>query len=140
MWLSTNLLGLFVRGLFPNLKVDKIKTEINNLVETDQRYQPLKKEVERYEKANKLANFLYFLIIIGYLYATYHFFNIGVTAVAILFMIVRLQDLLWEIKTGQRLNRIAAFASIPKNAWYYITSLLSWIALPALYYFLFLYH
>lgn len=129
MWLSINLLGLLVRGLFTNPELDKIEAET--------KHDFIKKEIEKSKRADKWINLIAFLGIIGYLYATYHFGNIGVTAVAIVLMLVRLPDLIWEIKTGQEHRRVASALSMPKNALYYITSFLTFAALPALYYFLY---
>ncbi len=129
MYLSINLLGLLVRGLFTNPELDKLKGET--------KHDFIKEKIKKSERADKWLNLVAFLAIIGYLYATYHFWNIGVTAVAMVLMLVRLPDLLWEIKTGQQHNRVASALSMPKNALYYITSLLTFAALPALYYFLY---
>lgn len=129
MWLSINLLGLLVRGLFTNTELDKLKSET--------KHDFIKEEIEKSERADKWINLIAFLGIIGYLYATFHFGNIGITAVAIVLMIVRLPDLIWEIKTGQQHNRVASALSMPKNALHYITSFFTFAALPALYYFLY---
>lgn len=129
MWLSVNLLGLLVRGLFTNPELNKLKAET--------KHDFIKEEIKKSESADKWLNLIAFLGIIGYLYATFHFWNIGVTAVAIVLMLVRLPYLIWEIKTGQELNRVASALSMPKNALHYITSFLTFAALPALYYFLY---
>ncbi|MDP3057298.1 MAG: hypothetical protein Q8N37_02120 [bacterium] len=126
MYLSINLLGLLARGFFTNPEIDKLKTET--------KHDFIKEEIKKSERADKLLNVIAFLAIIGYLYATFHFWNIGVTAVALVLMLVRLPALLWEIKTGQHLNRVASALSMPKNALYYITTFLTFAALPALYY------
>jgi hypothetical protein len=129
MWLSVNLLGLLVRGLFANLEIDKIESET--------KHDFIKEEISKSKRADKWLNLIAFLCIIGYLYATFYFWNIGVTAVAIVLMLVRIPDLIWEIKTGQQHNRIASVLSMPKNALNYIASFLMFVALPALYYFLY---
>ncbi len=129
MWLSVNLLGLLVRGLFTNPGLDKLKAET--------KHDFIKEEIKKSEHADKWLNVVAFLLIIGYLYAIFYFWNMGVTAVALVLMLVRLPDLLWEIKTGQQLNRVASALSMPKNALYYITTFLTFVALPALYYFLY---
>lgn len=128
MWLSVNLLGLLVRGFFTNPDLEKLKSEGHDFI---------KQEIKKSERADKWLNVAAFLAIIGYLYATFHFWNIGVTAVALVLMLVRLPDLLWEIKTGQELNRVASVLSVPKNALYCITTFLTFAALPILYYFLY---
>jgi len=127
MLLSVNLLGFLVRGLFTNPELGKLKSEGHEFI---------KQEIEKSQRANKWINIIAFLLIVGYLYATFHFWNIGVTAVAIVLMIGRLPDLLWEIKTGKKIT-IGVARSMSKNALYFITTFLDWVALPALYYFLY---
>lgn len=129
MYLSINLLGFLVRGLFTNPEIDQLKAET--------KHDFIKEEIEKNERANKWLNLIAFLGFIGYLYATFHFWNIGVTAVAIVLMLVRLPALLWEIKTGQELNRVASALSMPKNTLHNITIFLAIAALPALFYFLY---
>lgn len=125
MLVSTTLLGLFVRGLFVNPELDKLKAETKNDF--------IKEEIEKSKRADKWLNVVAFLAIIGYLYATFHFWNIGVTVVAVILMIARLPDLLWEIKSGQKIT----IYSMPKNTLSFITTFLMWVSLPALYYFLY---
>jgi len=127
MLLSINLLGLLVRGLFTNPELEKLKSEGHEFI---------KQEIEKSQRADKWINVIAFLLIVGYLYATFHFWNIGVTAVAIVLMIGRLPDLLWEIKTGKK-TTVGVVRSMPKNALYFITTFLDWVALPSLYYFLY---
>ena len=129
MFLGVNLLGLLARGFFINPELDKLKTET--------KHDFIKGEIEKSERADKWLNAIAFLAIIGYLYATFHFWNVGVTAVSLVLMLVRLPDLLLEIKTGQQPNRVASVLSMPKNTLYYITTFLTFAALPALYYFLY---
>jgi len=129
MYLSINLSGLLVRGFFTNPELNKLKAETT--------FDFIKKEIGKKECADKWLNIIAFLEIIGYLYTTFRIWNIGVAAVAIVLMLVRLPSLLWEIKTGQELNRVASTLSMPKNALYYITNFLTFAALPALYYFLY---
>ena len=129
MYLSINLLGLLVRGLFTNPEIDKLESET--------KHDFIKEEIKKSKRADKWVNVIAFLAIVIYIYATFHFWNIGITAVAIVLMLVRLPDLLWEIKTGQELNRVASALSMPKNALHYITTFLTIAALPALYYFLY---
>jgi len=46
MYLSINLLGLFVRGLFTNPELEKLKKEGHDFI---------KQEIEKDEKANKFS-------------------------------------------------------------------------------------
>ena len=124
MLVSTNLLGLFVRGLFVNPEIKKLKAEGHGFI---------KQEIKKYERAGKWVNITAFLLIIVYLYLTFHFWNIGVTAVAVVLMLARLPDLLREIKTGKKIT----IYSMPKNTLSFTTTFLTWASLPALYYFLY---
>jgi hypothetical protein len=131
MLIGTNLLGLFVRSLFPNPEFEKIKVEGHEFI---------KQEIKKYRHAGKWVNVTAFLLIIVYLYLTFHFWNIGVTAVAAAIMIGRLPDLLWEIKSGFLLRKITfgqARSILPNNILTFIANFLVWASLPALYYFLY---
>ena len=128
MWISVNLLGLLVRGFLTNPELDEIEAET--------KHDFIKEEIEKLKRADKWLNVIAFMGIIGYLYTTFHFWNIGVTCIALLLMFVRLPGLLWEIKTGEKVTRSAA-REMPKNALHFITTFLTFAALPALYYFLY---
>jgi len=127
MLLSINLLGLLVRGLFTNPELEKLKSEGNEFI---------KQEIKKDQRADKWVNLIAFLLIVGYLYATFYFWNIGVTAVSIMLMIGRLPNLLWEIKTGKKIT-VGVAMSMPKNVLYFIATFLNWAALPVLYYYLY---
>jgi len=127
MLLSVNLLGLFVRGLFSNPELDKLKQTGHEFI---------KHEIKKSQRADKLINTVAFVFIITYFYFLLHFWNIGVMLVAIIIMAGRFPDLLWEIKHGKKMTYSNA-NSLPKNALFFITAFLPWIGLPVLYYFLY---
>lgn len=128
MYLSVNLLGFFVRGLFSNPELDKLKQEGQEFI---------KHEIEKSQRADKLLNIIALLLIFVYFYLLFRLWNIGVMAVAIIIMAIRLPDLLWEIKQGKRIT-MSDSKLFPHNAWFYITPVLDWIGLPVLlYYFLY---
>jgi len=120
MYLSVNLLGFLVRGLFSNPEIDKLRSESHEFI---------KHEIEKSERADKWINIIALILIITYLYLLLYFWNIGVMIVAIMFIIGRLPDLLWEIKHGRKIDKTAS-----KNAWFYISAILTFGALPVLYY------
>ena len=124
IFLSVNLLGFLVRGLFSNPELDRLKSEESDFI---------KREVEKSQRADGWINIIALILIITYFYLLFHFWNIGVMAVAIILMSVRLPDLLWEIKHGKKID----IKAIPKNALFFIITFLTWGALPALYYFLY---
>jgi len=121
MLLSTNLLGLLVRGLFSNPELDRLKREGHEFI---------KNEIEKSQRAEKWVNITALLLIIVYFYLLFHFWNLGVVVAAIILMAGRLPDLLWEIKHGKKTD----LTLMKKNAMYYITSFLPWVALPILYF------
>lgn len=121
MLLGTNLLGLFVRGLFLNPELDKLKEEGHEFI---------KNEIEKSQRAGKWVNITALVLIIVYFYLLFHFWNIGVVVAAIILMIGRLPDLLWEIKHGKKTDPML----MKKNAMYYISAFLPWLALPVLYF------
>lgn len=120
MYLSVNLLGFFVRGLFSNPELDRLKSEGQEFI---------KREIEKSQRADRWINIIALILIITYFYLLFHFWNIGVMVVAIMFMTGRLPDLLWEIKHSRKVDKTA-----PKNAWFYIDAILTFGALPVLFY------
>lgn len=125
MYLSVNLLGYFVRGIF-SPDYDKLKQE--------QAHEFMKNEVEKIQRADKWITIVALVLIVAFLYALFHFWNVGVMTVAIIIMAGRLPDLLWEIKHGKRTNPDL----MKKNVLYYISAFLPWLGLPILYYSLYL--
>ena len=125
MFLSTNLLGLFVRSLFSNPEINRLQSETSSNI--------LKDEIKKMQYAYKGVNITALILIITYLYLLFHFWNIGVMAVAVILMIGRLPDLVWEIKHGKKID----IKSAPNNVLTFITTFLIWAALPVLYYFIY---
>ena len=103
MIISSNVLGFFVRGLFPQKEMEQMNIEIN--------------EFENYSKKIKGINFLSLILIIAYLYALFHFWNIGISIIGLIFMLIRLPDLIWEIKNG-KLITMQASKKMNKNILY----------------------
>lgn len=125
MYLSVNLLGYFVRGIF-SPDYDKLKQE--------QTHEFMKKEVEKIQRADKWITVVALILIVGFLYSLLHFWNVGVMAVAVIIMAGRLPDLLWEIKHGKKTDP----KLLKKNALYYISAFLPWVGFPVLYYSLYI--
>jgi hypothetical protein len=129
-YLSVNLLGLLVRGLFSNPELDKLKSET--------KHEFIKNEVEKSQRADRWINVVALILIIIYLFSLFHFWNIGVMAVAIIIMIVRLPDLLWEIKHyNGKLSYTNAKLLLPKNTLSTIRGFSFILVFPMLYYFLY---
>ena len=124
MYLSVNLLGLFVRGLFSSPELNKLGLEGNDFIKT---------EIKKHQRADIWINIIALILIAVYLYLLSHFWNMGVMAVAIIFIVTRLPDLIWEIKHGKKIDAKSA----PKNILSYVNTILDWGMLPVLYYFLY---
>jgi len=121
MYLSVNLLGYFVRGVF-SPDYDKLKQE--------QTLEFMKKEVGKIQRADKWITTIAFVLIITYFYLLFHFWSIGVVIAAVIIMVGRLPDLLWEIKHGKKTDP----KLMKKNVLYFISAILPWLALPVLYF------
>lgn len=128
MYVSINLLGFLVRGLFSNPELDKLESEGSDFI---------KDEIKKSKNADKFVNIIALILIILFFYLLLHFWNIGLALVALLFMAVRLPDLLWEIRHGKKMTRAVA-NSLSRNILYY-TVFLDFLAFPVLFYFLYYY-
>jgi len=121
LYLSVNLLGLLARGLFVNPELERLKSEGRDFI---------KHEIEKHQRAEKWVNIFALILLIVFLYVLFHFWNIGVMAAAIIIMIGRLPDLVWDIKHGKKIIG----SSTPKNVLSYIGIFIILIAFPVLYY------
>ena len=122
MYLSVNLLGLFVRGLFPDPKLDELKK--------DTKFEFLKHEIEHSQRANVWTNITALILNIIYFYLLIHFWNIGVVIAVLIIMAGRLPDLLWDIEHGKKTDP----KLMKHNALFYISAILPWLAFPVLYF------
>lgn len=116
MFVGTNLLGLVVRGLKPIY----VRDNEDNLLEFE----------NTSSSRSIIMTIVFSIIILAYLYALYHFWNIGILAAGIILMVSRLPDLLFEMKTGIKLD----LKNMPKRPIDIILSILSWLALPLIWY------
>ena len=121
MILNVNLLGFLVRSLFVDPEINKIKEASNEFI---------KNEIEKLQRANKKINILALILIFIYFYLLFHFWNIGVVFAGIIIMIGRLPDLIWEIKHNKKVRP----ELMKKNALYYMSAFLPWLAIPILYF------
>lgn len=121
MYLSVNLLGLFVRGLFPKLELDRIKKE---------GLEHIKHNIKEYQHQQIRITIIALILNITFFYLLFRIWNIGVVIAAIIIMAGRLPDLLWDIEHGKKTDP----KLMKKNALYYISAFLPWLAFPVLYY------
>lgn len=104
MLIGTNLLGMIVRGI--------------------------NKPSYLRETMDYILSIIFLIISIGYLYALYYFWNFGLLAAGLILILVRLPDLLYEMKTGEKMNQ-SNMAKGPVAIW---LNILAWLVLPLVWY------
>lgn len=122
LYISVNLLGLFVRGLFPDLELKRVKREFPIFVAkagSDKEY------IDQQKKTTIIA----FLANIVFFYLLFRLWNIGFAIAVLMIMLGRLPDLLWDIKHGKKTDP----KSMKKNFLYHVNGYLIWLALPVIY-------
>lgn len=110
MFVSVNITGIIVRGF----------------VQPDPKHQEFTENIS--SQGSFTITFIFGLVGIACLYALYHFFNIGVVVSALMLMISRIPDLVFEIKTGQKIN----LKTMPKRPIDIVCNIAGWLALPML--------
>lgn len=121
MIISTTLLGFIVRGFFVNPELIRIHDDSGYAI---------KNELNKIMRADNYLTLLFIALTVAYLYLLFHFWNIWMVMAAILFMISRFQDLLREIKTGEKTSK----STIPKGFLSKIISILAWIPMIILWF------
>ncbi len=116
MFVGTNLIGIIVRGFIQPNSTDDLGNEL------------ISEDIS--EPKSVIITIFFCIISIFYLYALYHFWNIGVVIAAIMLMLSRLPDLLFEIKTGQKIT----LKNMPKRPIDIFCNIISWVAFPLLWY------
>lgn len=112
MFVGTNLIGAIVRGFVqPSTNHPGFSENIS-------------------ESKSMSVTVFFSLISIAFLYALYHFWNIGVVIAALMLMISRIPDLIFEIKTGQKVN----LRNMPKRPIDVLCNIVGWLALLVLWY------
>jgi len=121
MLVGINILGVVVRGLLPTPEMRELQARMAD--------SPFMQEAVARDKRLNVGLTLFFAALgLAYLYALFRFWNIGVVAAAVMLMLGRLPDLLWEIRTGRKVTLYDA----PKGLRSLLATLLSWGALPVL--------
>jgi hypothetical protein len=122
MLVGTNLIGLIVRNIVWSPPcVDAPTPGVAEL---------LRCEVRRLVIANRAMIFLSILITAAYLFALFHFWNVWLAAAGVIVMVSRIPDLIWEIRTGNRVTRIRR----PKGPVYLVASAFDWGSLLLIWY------
>ena len=115
MFLGTNLIGLIVRGFikFPE------RDEFGNLI-----------GMKKASSTGIAFAAIAILISIGYLYALFHFFNIGTVIAGAMLLFSRIPDVIFEIENGAKINS----ANMPKKPIDVFCNIIYWLAFPLLWY------
>ncbi len=116
MFIGTNLLGMVVRGFLPSYKKDS-EGNLNTIVDTS-------------STSSVVMTIIFIVISIFYLFALYHFWNIGILIAGLILMYARLPDLLFEMRTGEKLN----LSNMPTRPIDVLFNILSWLVLPLIWY------
>ncbi len=116
---STNIIGFIVNGFYDPILDVKNKISTERLIERS-----------KMDKTG-LKPLAYAFLVLGliYLYSVYYYFNIGLAFVALTFMLIRIPDVRFEIRTNTRIIK----KNIPKNSLNTIITLIHWLMPPAIY-------
>ena len=115
MFISTNLIGVVLRGL--------IKPKTN----PEQLHFVMKEDIS--SDRSVAVTVIFITLSILYLFFLYAW-NIGVGVVGTILMITRIPDAIFEIKTGQKIN----LKNMRKKPMDVILNIFSWLSLPLLWY------
>lgn len=118
MFIGTNLIGVVVGGF----------------VQPDQNGGEFSENIPK-SKSISIA-VIFCLLIIAYLFALYHYFNIGVVAAAVMLLVSRIPDSIYETKTGKKIT----MQTMSKGLLDIICNIIGWLALPMLWYSLYYLH
>lgn len=116
LFVTTNLIGFLVRGVFSAFEAEGDDV--------------LKGVIRQHRTTEHALNLVGLVFVILFFLALYHFWNAGVVAAAMMLMAARLPDLIWEVKHGTKLQ----LKDARRPALWKITTALSWVSLPLLWY------
>ncbi|MBI1370383.1 MAG: hypothetical protein GC162_17240 [Planctomycetes bacterium] len=122
MLIGINLIGFIVRGFL--WKPPPIEPSTERVQEL------LANESRRMSRSNAAVTLLFIVVTAGYLGALAYFWNYLLAVAAGIIMVARLPDLIWEIKTGQKVTRSNAAQSVLG----YAGIVLALLALPVVWY------
>jgi len=117
MIIGTNIIGLLVRGFY-----------IPKRMETDNEF--INEMQDKAESSNAILNFISVILLIVYLYALNHYWNIYLFLSGLILILSRIPDLLFEIGTGKKIN----MRDMPKKPLNYFCSFLDWAVIPLIWY------
>lgn len=118
MYIGINLIGFVVRNLVSWASpLDDVSDDFKNT---------FNREIRQNRSADRALCLLFLFLTVAHLIAIYHYWNVVLVACAALIMISRLPDLLWEIRTGQRVSK----ANMPKGVFSNIGVVIDFLSLP----------
>jgi hypothetical protein len=117
MFVSTNLTGLLFRGLATNAELEELVSDNEILA-------------RHHRNSERKTNIISALLIVAFLSMIYYFWNAGLVIAAIMLMFSRIPDLIWEIKSGKKLE----LADMKKPKLFLLTTAISWASLPVVWY------
>jgi len=125
-FVSVNLLGFFLRGVAANSELEIASGDMHHII---------KLEARRMIIANRAVNVIALSAIILFVYAMWHFWNIGIALCVMLMMGCRIPDLIWEMNNGKRLEMAEMHKPIMhKPIFSTLATLITWMTLPFLWY------
>jgi hypothetical protein len=124
MLVTTNLVGFVGRGFLQPIVTPELRA-------IESSGGPVAAEISGMRRAGRVVTAVSVLLMIGFLWWLGATWNVGVTAAAVLLMVSRAPDLVWEIRTGHKVTS----QTMPKGLVSEGAGLLTWIALPVLWFF-----
>ncbi|MFL6758482.1 MAG: hypothetical protein ACJ8FR_00735 [Sphingomonas sp.] len=115
------MVGFLVRGFFPNPAMQKLAVDSDDFINA---------LAQDHQRSERRMNFVAAALITAFLFALYHFWNIGLVIAAVIIMAARVPDLIWEIKHGSKLRLI----DMRRPRFYILSTVLSWVSLPVVWY------
>jgi hypothetical protein len=120
VYVSINLIGYVVRGLF------EVQPQFDKI--TDERSREFfEREASKSSVANIVITLFFAGATVAFVIALYHYWNIALTSAAVIVMVARLPDLLWEIQNGRDVKQ-------PKGAVYYLAGITILLCFPLTWY------
>ena len=96
MWLSTNIIGMVVRGFFEQTPKAP-----------DDDHPFIKNEYKKLGRSRVFVELISWALLLGFLLLVYWYLHIFVFLAAIMLMFSRIPDLIWEIKHGKKYIQLA---------------------------------
>ena len=121
MFVCTNLIGFIIGGFYTNPELAKI-VDGNEILAEDYR---------KTKKANKLISIFAIIVMILFLTALYNFWNIALLIAALMILVARIPDLIWEMRHGRKLDR-SEMSLMPRA--YTLLSVISYASVSVVWY------